>query len=171
MHPRTALWLAPDPALRERLAGIIDDLARLWRTPRFEPHVTLLAGLRLEAAEIREHAEALARGLQPLDVTFTRVTCRPEYHRAVFVEVEGGDLHSAHAGAAAALAAAPDPDYLPHLSLLYGNLSPEAKDAILKRVGPRWDVPGRLERLEVVRTEGAPASWIRLAAFPLGDPS
>lgn len=168
MLPRTALWLVPEDAMRERLAGIIGDLARLWRTPRFEAHVTLLAGVRLDASEIREHAGALARSMQPLDVNFTRVGSRPEYHQALFVEVDGGDLRSAHGRAASAMGMAPDPDYQPHLSLLYGNLSPEAKKAIVKRLGGRWDVPARLERLEVMRTEGAPASWIRLASFPLG---
>jgi 2'-5' RNA ligase len=168
MLPRAAVWLVPEDALHERLTGVIDDLARLWRTPRFEPHVTLLAGLRLDTSELTRHAHALARSLQPLDVTFTQVACRPEYHKAVFVEVDGGLLPSTHARAAETFGVAPDPDYQPHLSLLYGNLSPEAKEVIRKRLGPRWDVAGRLERLHVMRTEGAPASWIRLASVPLG---
>lgn len=171
MHPRTALWLVPEDALLGHLAGVIDDLARLWKTPRFEPHVTLLAGLRLEAAEIEARAGALARGLQPLDVTFARIASRPEYYRALFAEVEGADLPSLHARAAAALGVEADPDFLPHLSLLYGDLSTEAKAAIVKRLGPRLDVPGRLARLDVMRTEGTPASWVRLARMPLGSAS
>ena len=72
------------------------------------------------------------------------------------------------ARAAAALGVRPDPEYRPHLSLLYGELDEAAKEAIAHRIGRRWDEPARLDRLEVVKTEGGPESWTRSLSVRLG---
>ena len=157
-----ALWLLPEDAVSVRLAALIDDLARGYGGPRFLPHVTLVAGIELPVAEIRARARILARGIPPPAVTLGRAACRAERYKALFVEVEGSDLRGTHVRAGAAMGVAHDPDYLPHLSLVYGDFAAVVKEAMLDRVGRRWGERCTLDRLVVVSLEGPPESWAPL---------
>ena len=62
----------------------------------------------------------------------------------------------------------PTAEYRPHLSLLYGDRTVTAKDAILDRIGRDWNEPCLLDRLAVVWPEGPADSWTRAATLPLG---
>jgi hypothetical protein len=162
MSPRHALWLLPEAGVSLRLAALVDDLARRYGSPRFLPHVTLASGVGALPPDLRARLRRFADGLPAPVVTLGRAACRDEFYRALFVEVEGGDLRAAHARAAADLLAARDPDYLPHLSLVYGDFAPAVKDAMLERVGRRWGERCALDRLAVVCVDGPPLSWAPL---------
>ena len=77
-------------------------------------------------------------------------------------------LLATHALARAAWRVADEARYEPHLSLVYGTLGPEQRDALVAELAPL--VPPRVEfaALEVVRTEGVVADWRTLAVFPFG---
>jgi 2'-5' RNA ligase len=158
-----ALWLLPEEAVSTRVAAVIDHLARTRGGPRFLPHVTVVAGLDRPPAELRTRMRALARTLPALAVTLGRAAARAEHYRALFVEIESGDLRALHVRAAAALGLAADPAYLPHLSLAYGDFPPAAKEAMLDRVGRRWGERCVLDRLAVVPLAGSPESWTPIA--------
>lgn len=163
-----ALWLLPEPRAFARLSAVITEIARAEASPRFEPHVTLLSGIALEAAEVIERARTLAAVFTPLDVLLARASQRPEFFQALFLEVEGGDLDGAHRRAAAHMGVAPSADYRPHVSLLYGDSPVATKGAILDGIGRDWNEPCLLDRLAVVRPEGPADSWTRAATLPLG---
>jgi 2'-5' RNA ligase len=167
MAARHVLWLLPDEDIRARAAALIDALASDLGTPRFAPHVTLLAGLTLVPDEIVARARGLVRSLRPISVTLGAVSTRAEYFKALFVEVEDARLHQMHARAAAAMGVPADPEYRPHLSLLYGEMPAAAKEPLRDRVGRRWDVPCVLEGLSVICYEGPPSSWVTRATLPL----
>jgi hypothetical protein len=154
-----ALWLMPEEPVGLRAGAVVDDLARRYGGPRFLPHVTLVSGITLAVAEIRSRARVLARTLGPAAVRLGRAVSRPEYYKALLVEVEGGDLRDLHARAAAAMGVPYDPGYMPHLSLAYGDFAPAEKDAMLARVGRRWDERCTLDRLVAVSLEGPPPTW------------
>lgn len=160
-----SLWFTPDGEVRRRLRALIRDLARLHRTPVFEPHVTLLGGLPLPESEVQRRACALAAGLRAFPLRGTVVEGADEYFRRLFVRVEATEtLLGAHARAREAFDAKEAP-FLPHLSLLYGDRAPAAGPELLKdRAGWSFEV----RSLEVVRTQGPPDAWRRLAAYPFG---
>jgi 2'-5' RNA ligase len=158
-----ALWLLPEEAVSTRVAAVIDHLARTRGGPRFLPHVTV-AGLEKPVAELRARLRALARTLPPLSVTLGRAAARSEHYKALFVEVESAELRALHLRAAAVFGVAADPDYLPHLSLAYGDFPLAAKEAMLDRVGRRWGERCVLDRLAVVPMAGSPESWTPIAA-------
>jgi 2'-5' RNA ligase len=165
-----ALWLLPEQAVSTRVAAVIDHLARTRGGPRFLPHVTVVAGLEKPAAELRTRTRALARTLPPVAVTLGRAAARAEHFKALFVEVDSTDLRALHLRAAAALGVAADPEYLPHLSLAYGEFTPAMKEAMLDRVGRRWGERCLLDRLALVPLAGPPESWTPLATERLVHP-
>lgn len=158
-----ALWLLPEEAVSTRVAAVIDHLARTRGGPRFLPHVTVVAGIEKSSAELRTRTRALARSLPALTVTLGRATGRAEQYKALFVEIESADLRALHVRAAAALGLAFDPEYLPHLSLAYGDFTAAAKEDMLDRVGRRWGETCVLDRLAVVPLAGPPESWTPIA--------
>jgi 2'-5' RNA ligase superfamily protein len=165
-----ALWLLPEPRAFARLSDVIAEIARTGGSPRFEPHVTLLSGIALEAAEVIERARTLAAVFTPQDVLLARAAQRPDFFQALFLEVEGGDLDGGRRRAAVAMGMTPTAEYRPHLSLLYGDRTVTAKDAILDRIGRGWNEPCLLDRLAIVSPEGPPESWTRAVTVPLGPP-
>jgi Cyclic phosphodiesterase-like protein len=165
-----ALWLLPEPRSFERLSAVIAEIARAEGSPRFEPHVTLVSGIALEAGEVMERARGLASALTPRDVLLARAAQRPDFFQALFLAVEGGDLHGAHRRAAAEMGVTPSDAYRPHVSLLYGDFPAPTKSAILDHIGRHWNEACLLDRLAVVTPEGPPASWVRQRTWPLGAP-
>jgi 2'-5' RNA ligase len=165
---RLALWLIPDELVRARAAALIDALARELGRPAFPPHVTLLAGLRDAESDVVERARTLARELRPMRAALGALHHGPEYFRAVFVEVSAAELPEVHRRAARALDAAPDPAFAPHLSLLYGEVARETREAAVERAGRRWDLSCALARLDVVDTEGPVEAWTTRARLILG---
>ncbi len=164
-----SLWLQPQGPLRERLRAVVDRLAARFGGPVFEPHVTLVAGLAGDEAEILEGARRLGATLPPLSLRLERVARRDEYFRALFVEAIGGEpLLSAHRQACRALGHRPAGPFQPHLSLAYGRLDPAAAEAAGREISN--EVQGRFEAaaLHVVRTEGAVGEWRELGLAPLG---
>ena len=130
--------------------------------------MTLLSGITLEAADVIERARTLAAAFTPMDVLLACASQRPEFFQALFLDVEGGDLHGARLRAAAAMGMTPSAEYRPHLSLLYGDRPTTIKEAILDRIGRDWNEPCLLDRLAVVWPEGPADSWTRAATLPLG---
>ena len=165
-----ALWLLPEPRSFERLSAVITEIARGQGAPRVEPHVSLVSGIALEADEVRERARELAAALTPMDVLLARAAQGPEFFQALFLAVEGGDLHGAHRRAAAEMGVAPSDEYRPHVRLLYGDVPAPAKSAILDHIGRHWNEACLLDRLAVVTPEGPPESWVRHGTWPLGRP-
>lgn len=166
-----SLWLVPDGTARDRLAACIARLARRLGTVAFEPHVTLLSRLHGEEADLVEVTRRLAGGLPPVAVRLGPVEGREEHYRCLFARAVDTDaLVAAHATAAAAFGLAPDPSFLPHLSLVYGTLPIAAKRSLAIEVGEDVALEFESRQLGVWATTGPEAGWRELAAFRLDRP-
>ena len=171
-----SLWLMPEGDTQARLVALVALVARLaarLATEPFAPHVTLLPGLLGRETEVVARAGRLARALAPFAVKLAGIEGRDEPFRCLFVRAEASAaLRAAHARAARAFRRDPDPDFLPHLSLVYGTMAPERKTPLARELDA--EAPGEFEarRLHVWRTEGNVAEWRELFVFPFGaDPS
>lgn len=161
-----SLWLVPDGAARDRLAALIAGLAERLGTTPFAPHVTLLSRLHGEKADLVEATRRLAGGLPPLAVRFGPVEGREERYRCLFARaVETEALVVAHARAAAAFGLAPDPSFFPHLSLVYGTLSAEARRAIGEEIAFDLGAGFEARSLALWETSGPESDWREVAAF------
>lgn len=163
-----SLWLVPAGEACVRLSRVISDLSRAHGTPSFEPHVTLLGGLREPLEVVLTRSTSLARALRPFEARFGAAGISDEYFRCLFLVVEETpDLLEARVRARRLFGRAGDPPLLPHLSLVYGSLWRQEKERIAAGMGnlPR---SASVDSLDVVRTDGPPESWQRLASLGLG---
>jgi hypothetical protein len=163
----------PPAELRGVLAQRIDSLAERLGTPRFDPHVTLLAGVEAPGEQVVAGSRRLVGQLGRVGLRLTRAGGRGEFFRCVFLEVEPEPpLVDAHRRAHDCFRRGAEGPFFPHLSLVYGTLDGEVKNALLRELerDAAWRVVTFGSELWVVLTEGTVGEWRTLARIPLPRP-
>jgi 2'-5' RNA ligase len=164
-----SLWLIPDDPAYTALAAKIAELSVRFDAPRFEPHVTVLAGLEQPAADIVAACKRVASELGPIRIRLGQAGHHDEYFRCLFLEAEdAGGLRSAHAAVRRALAPAASAAFFPHLSLLYAARGGEDADALVRETasaGLGFDL--EVKALDLVSTEGPVEAWHRVERIAL----
>ena len=146
-----AFWLLPIQADADWLGDRIRQLARRHDAPDFDPHITLHVGRCTRRADIETVLRQLAGRWTALRLAASHTGHSATFYKAVYVDIAGdrldgarlGDMrrHLVHELLAAELrvnegsigaASAPQPadidaalapyEFLPHVSLLYGDL-------------------------------------------------
>ncbi len=160
-----SLWLVPEDEMRRRLAALIESLSRRFGGPVFEPHVTLLAGIRRSERDVLARTEQILRGATALPLRFTGPETGDTRFRALYLRVEpSAPLLALHEAARDAFDRRDDPPYLPHLSLVYGAPPPPEVAQEIRPVAPaRFEA----RRLDVYSTEGPVESWRRVRRLRL----
>jgi len=127
---RAALWIRPPAPARAQLEAALDGARLRFGGPRFEPHVTLLGGIELPAAQAQPRLEQLAHGLKPFTIRLDRIDRRPgEYFRRLFLRVvPQPGLEAARRAAQSCFGGSDGADFEPHLSLVYGEAPITASD-------------------------------------------
>jgi 2'-5' RNA ligase len=163
-----ALWLLLPEPVETRLRGLIHALAQRHATPVFEPHITLLSGLAGAEAALGERSGALARRLPPMEIELGALAHTPAYFRCLFVRLaESAPLKAAHRAACELFGVAEKEDFLPHASLVYGELDCATKERILEELGRRLDLRGTVTRIALIDYRGPPPAWRRVGTFAL----
>lgn len=170
MLQKYSIWLMPSGKVYNKLAKIISQLSEKYSSPHFEPHITLL-GLTIGAEEeVITKTFQLAKILQPFEITFNKVDYSDEYFRILFIRVkETKDIMEANLKAREIFNRQGDPKYIPHLSLMYGNFSPEIKEKIIKDIGGKFNIRLRVKSIHLfkLKTKGDPKSWCKIKEFVL----
>ena len=163
------LWLTPEGPEAQAVGALISELSCRFGTPAFAPHVTLLAGLALHPEAVVGRCRELARGLHPFSLRFLGVQRGSDFFRALYA-LASPDLPilDARQRAESLFAAHPRESFLPHLSLLYGELPSETMRLLAEEVSSSSPPSLSLRTLEVVSTEGPVSAWHSLARLPLG---
>ena len=165
-----SLWLVPQDEVGRQLAGWIDRLAERFRAPRFDPHLTLLSGIPSDEPRARAAAARAAAELRPFTVRLDGVEGRDEHFRCLYVRAElDARLQAAHAVAARAFSREPQPDFLPHLSLVYGRLLEEQKHALAHEAGADVSLRFETAALHLWSTAGPVSDWRELAVVPFAQ--
>lgn len=163
-----SLWLRPFGDIAFSIQQRINKLSDKYGTPSFEPHVTLLSGLRYGETELIQLTETLAGALSPFDLLLTKAGYRDKFYQSLFVHIKKSDeLMNAYRTALQLFGRKEDEEYIPHLSLLYGDISQKEKERILSVMGREFHIRFEVHSLLLVKTEGKPDEWkkIHLAEF------
>jgi 2'-5' RNA ligase len=160
----------PTGEVRQRLAGTILDLSREYAAPAFEPHVTLAGGIVGSAREVAAKMRDLARRIPPFAVRLAEVDFLDEYFRCLFVRVATTHpIMEANKAAREVYSLKQPPAFMPHLSLLYGDLPSNVKGRIIASLGRRLELEFKVSSLQLYLIKNEPTAWRRVASFPLGS--
>jgi 2'-5' RNA ligase len=118
-----AYWLIPSEPARSFFKRIINDLARRYEAPLFEPHVTIYVGVdRPDAA--RNALEDAARQCKRLRLTPLGIDQSAEFIKTLFVQFAmSSELRQINHIIREAAHDSSQYELKPHLSLLYKNLA------------------------------------------------
>jgi len=168
-----SLWLMLSGDVYNRLVNLISHLSEKYSAPNFEPHVTLLSQVVGTEKEITAKTSQLATLIKPYEIKLTDLNYLDEYFRCLFIKVEeteevmnantkareifGENIVNRHS----------DARYTPHLSLLYGNFSPQIKEEILKETGKEFNASFKVESICLFFTEGEINNWHKVKEFTL----
>ncbi len=165
-----SLWLMPEGSVYERMVNTIARIGHQHDTPQFEPHVTLLGSVHGAQQEVLQLSEMLAQQLTPYEIELTRIEYLDEEFCCLFLRVvETDEVMSANQMARHVFGREHDSPYVPHLSLMYGDVPVEIKQQIIHELDGGLSLRFDVDRLHVFSTTLPTDRWSRLESFPLHD--
>jgi 2'-5' RNA ligase len=162
-----SLWLEPTGDTAYKLQQRIKKLSKKYDTPTFSPHVTLLGGLTASKTELVPLTNTLASSVKSFELTLSKAGYLNTYYQSLFIHVEQNEgLTHLHSNACR-LFDCPDEyknEYMPHLSLLYGDLSQKQKEKILNNIGREFYLRFTAKKVVLMHTDGEPEQWKKVHA-------
>jgi len=164
-----SLWLMPTGRTRDDLQRLIVDLSKKHSTPRFEPHVTLIGEIQSPVSELKSKTEKLATLIEPLEIKLREVAYLNQFFRCMFIKAEKTKaLMNARSIACTELAQDNDKNYMPHLSLMYGDLALSTKLGVIQEIGKELAVDFGITDFHLYYTGGQPIEWHPVLRVRLG---
>lgn len=158
-----SLWLRPFGDIAFKLQQRIEKLSKTYGTPLFEPHVTLLGRLEQGETELIQLTDTLASALSPFDLVITKAGYLDTFYQALFVHIKKcSELMEARTTAEQLFGTTGEDygdDYMPHLSLMYGDFDREEKQRILNSMGREFHIRFKVHSLLLIETTGMPSDW------------
>ena len=164
-----SLWLMPRGRIAEELQKLIADLSMKYKTPVFQPHVTLIGELNLPKARAVNRTKELVDRITPFEIRLAEVSYLEEYFRCIFINArKTRDLTNAHETACELFRQRSHEDYMPHLSLIYGHLSSRTKQIIIQEIGDKIEMEFLTSEIHLYYTGGDPEGWYKVAEMQFG---
>ncbi|XP_052183962.1 cyclic phosphodiesterase [Diospyros lotus] len=123
-----SVWALPPEDVTKRLKKLMEGLRSEFGGPKFEPHVTVVGAIALTEDDALSKFRAACHGLKAYPAAVEKVATGIFFYQCVFLllhptpEVMETSSHcTSHFGYKSSTS------YMPHLSLLYGDLSDEEK--------------------------------------------
>ncbi|MDZ7716348.1 MAG: 2'-5' RNA ligase family protein [Balneolaceae bacterium] len=174
MDKKYSLWLRPQGDIAFSLKQRIEKLSEKYKSPTFEPHVTLLGGLESGETALSQLTDTLAGALQPFDLILTQADIGNTFYQSVFARIKKTEeILKARETAQKLFSVEADDkkDQFPHLSLMYGDFTREQKERVLNAMGREFHIRFTVSSLLLVDTSGSPKEWkkIHSAEFAKGN--
>lgn len=158
-----SLWLEPTGDIAYKLQERIKKLSKEYDTPLFSPHVTLLGGLNSSQTEAISLVDTLAASVKPFELKLTKAGYRDQFYQSLFAHVEEThQLKELRKTACRLFNISNSEEYIPHLSLLYGDLSQKKKERILNIIGREFYIHFPVKGIMLMQTDGLPENWRRV---------
>ncbi|KAL2494650.1 Cyclic phosphodiesterase [Forsythia ovata] len=123
-----SVWALPPEDVRSRLKKLMNDLRSEFDGPEFEPHVTVVGAISLTETEARGKFNKACEGLKPYNATVEKVATGTFFYQCVFLLLHPKpEVMEASAHCMSHFGYITSTPYMPHLSLLYGDLTDEEK--------------------------------------------
>lgn len=169
---RYALWLLPDEVASDTFRDVIVRLSGRYQGPRFEPHVTLLGWITGAEEQLTQITAQLAQQLRILNLQAAGFDGEQYYFRCFYTKLAVSQgLIEAHEQASAVFNAGHSSDYMPHLSLVYGQATVTDKPALIQELATILPSEFSVDRLQLVHITVSVADWRVVTTCTLGNAS
>ncbi|XP_009615094.1 cyclic phosphodiesterase [Nicotiana tabacum] len=123
-----SVWALPPEDVRVKVKKLMEGLRSEFGGPQFEPHVTVVGAIRLTEAEALDRLKKACDTVKPYSATVEKVDCGTFYYQCVYLLLHPTtEVVEASAHCCSHFGYNRTGTYMPHLSLLYGDLTDEEK--------------------------------------------
>ena len=163
-----SIWLMPTGTVNEKLSPIISKLSAKYNSPKFQPHVTLIGGFTGDEQDLINKTEILSKKLKCFVVKLPNVHYLDQFFRSLFICVEKTpELMNAVKVARGVFGLPENKDYIPHLSLMYGDFTKEIKEVIIKDIGKDFSTSFRANKIHLVFNNEQDNIWAKIKELPI----
>ena len=161
-----SLWLVPSGSAYYALKEEIKKFSDKFKTPVFEPHITLLGEIEEEKDEIIKKAFTLTSRIKSFEVELNDICSGENYFQKLFyLTNKPKELILANEKAKEIFKRQNDPLYIPHVSLLY-SLSAKPKDFV-KKIPKNISLKFNVNYLVLIDANGFVNDWHKIKEFSL----
>ncbi|OAY78029.1 Cyclic phosphodiesterase [Ananas comosus] len=130
-----SVWALPPEDVRGRLKRLMATLRSEFGGPAFDPHITVVGATRLHPAAAVEMLRSAAAALSPYPARVASVASGGFFYQCVYLLIDPSpEVVEASAHCCRHFGYQSSTPYMPHLSLLYGDLTDEEKERARRRV-------------------------------------
>ncbi len=129
-----SLWLIPDGKLFSELQSIIYNLSSVFEGIRFIPHVTLLSGFKDKESILLKRTAAFVKNISSFNVYFKEIEFSDDFFRTFFIKVDFDNDFKKAREVACSEFLWNDDNFIPHLSLAYGQKTLSFKKNIKRTI-------------------------------------
>ncbi|KAF3340843.1 cyclic phosphodiesterase-like protein [Carex littledalei] len=129
-----SVWAFPPESVLARLKSVMSGLRSEFGGPVFEPHMTVVGAIRLTPESALEMIRSSTSGLRPYKVKVASVSRGTFSSQCIYLLIEPyKEVMEASAHVCGHFGYQRSTSYMPHLSLLYGDLTDEEKEKAVKK--------------------------------------
>ncbi|KAJ4703730.1 cyclic phosphodiesterase-like [Melia azedarach] len=123
-----SVWAIPPEDVTARVKKLMEGLRSEFGGPQFEPHVTVVGAISLTPDDALEKFKSVCAGLKVYNCTVDRVATGTFFYQCVYLLLHpSAEVVEVSAESCARFGYKASPPYMPHLSLLYGDLTDDEK--------------------------------------------
>ena len=152
------IWLIPSEEDRIFYQEIINELSKEYNTPAFEAHITLAAAQQVNSTQL-DFLKKYYNTILPIKVKMKNIGSLGKYYQQIFISGKGGQRLFNLWQKSLEVLEMPAYQFMPHLSLLYGDLDKEAILVIKDKYKDRLDREIVIESVKIMNTEGEVGEW------------
>ena len=153
-----AIWLIPSEEDRDFYQEIINELSKEHNTPAFSPHITLAAVQTATPSQLSKLKSYYNISL-PIKVKMKNLGSLGKYYQQVFISGNGGQRLLNFWQKSLEVLEMPAYQFMPHLSLLYGDMNKEKVQAILEKYKDELDRTIVIDSVQIMDTGGEVVDW------------
>ncbi|KAL8144260.1 hypothetical protein V2J09_017292 [Rumex salicifolius] len=125
-----SVWGLPPDDVSQRAKKLMSGLRSEYGGPDFDPHVTVLGAISLTEADAINKFRSAVDGLKAYPATVERISTGTFYYQCVFLLLKPSpEIVDASSHCCGHFGFTNSTPYMPHMSLLYADLSEEEKKA------------------------------------------
>ena len=129
-----SIWLMPEGNVKYDLRNVIYMLSANFGGPLFTPHVTLVGSFLGSEKELLHKTEIISKKIKPFEIYFGDIEYSVEFFRSLFLKIKvNTELIKARDIACKELNWIKN-DYIPHLSLVYGDYDTKEKEHMISNI-------------------------------------
>ena len=129
------MWAIPPEDVCDRITGLMTSLRSEFGGPQFHPHITVVGAIELTPDDALNKLRSACEGVKAFQVTVDRVASGTFFYQCVYLLLHPtSQIVETNAHCCNHFGYKNSTPYMPHLSLLYGDLSDEEKQKAQERV-------------------------------------